>query len=942
MSRPALSSNAGPSNRGLVTASRHRRRAIGATALIAAICCSVPAYAQRGRPADKPTVKVSLETSELYAGLPFHLRVSAEGFDEQPDPEVADFEIPGCTVTFVGLQPSVSTSISNINGRVTETRQVVFQYRYRIDAPAAGSYTVPAIQVTQGALSAATRPATMKVGQLPTTRDMRVQMVLPERLVSVGETFDIFIDWYLLRDPGDQSFVVPLFDAGEWVEVRAPAGAGASAPRQTGFGRRKNALAFQVGDRAIELPYTSDSATLDGVQYSRIRFTATITPLKAGTLEIPPTIIVASFRAGTTRDRFGWRTPRMKAFKVEDVARSLQIRPLPMTGRPVSFAGAVGTGFSLQVQASKTVVQLGEPIELEILIRGDARMEGISLPDLANPEGLPADEFSIADTPTVGELVRDNDSGEIKGKRFRVTVRITSPDVTEVPRLAFGYFNPETQAYDTAYSQPVALSVAGSAVVGAGDVVSGTRKSGDLPPDADPTRPPSGGSATGDGGSSVVAELSLSQAHETMSAAWSVTSLRGLLLVLYAVPLLLLAGQLWRRKTRGARDRSSEARKARRDVERALDDAREQPAREAAPALLAALRALAGSAGRESLRGHDVIARIETVSYDPRAADKPLDGEILDLAEKLAKTLGEASRSASRAASAAVLFVTLSALALAPGEVMADPSSASASDSQPGQVSDTTSDAPGAASGGGPVTLESARAVYKRALAESERATRDARFAQAERLFRELVKTHPDRPELLTDWGNAALGARDRGTATLAYRRALALDPGSSRAERNLSWVRSQLSDDIPWPADDDAASWLFFWNEDLAVPERHLIGAVAFALAVLLLVPWSRRPSWLSWLAVLPALLWLVMMLSIAFDNPPSHDAVVIADGSILLSADSAGAPPALTTPLPAGAEVTIVESRDPWIRVALADGRREGWLQAPALARVIPRASR
>src|SRR5690606_29119674 len=124
----------------------------------------------------------------------------------------------------------------------------------------------------------------------------------------------------------------------------------------------------------------------------------------------------------------------------------------------------------------------------------------------------------------------------------------------------------------------------------------------------------------------------------------------------------------------------------------------------------------------------------------------------------------------------------------------------------------------------------------------------------------------PDRPELLADWGNAALGAQDLGRATLAYRRALALDPGVSRAERNLSWVRNRMPSWLPRPHGAGAAELLFFWNGYLAVPTRHLIGAVAFAVSVLLVVPWpwSRRRAWLRWLAIVPALIWLVMMASI------------------------------------------------------------------------------
>ena len=40
-------------------------------------------------------------------------------------------------------------------------------------------------------------------------------------------------------------------------------------------------------------------------------------------------------------------------------------------------------------------------------------------------------------------------------------------------------------------------------------------------------------------------------------------------------------------------------------------------------------------------------------------------------------------------------------------------------------------------------------------------------------LLRDLAAAHPASPDLLTDWGNAPLGAPDVRRATLAYRRAL-------------------------------------------------------------------------------------------------------------------------------------------------------------------------
>ena len=51
--------------------------------------------------------------------------------------------------------------------------------------------------------------------------------------------------------------------------------------------------------------------------------------------------------------------------------------------------------------------------------------------------------------------------------------------------------------------------------------------------------------------------------------------------------------------------------------------------------------------------------------------------------------------------------------------------------------------------------------------------------------------------------------------------------------------------------------------------------------------------------------------------------------DEVTLRSADSAGAVPAFDQPLPAGTELTIVETRDAWVRVRLADGTA-GWVSA------------
>jgi hypothetical protein len=885
---------------------------VGSAVVVAVVALMSLAGAAR---AQQVTLHVQGHGGELYAGLPFVLAVSAEGFEPEPEPTVEPFEIPGCKVTFLGVQPNISTALTIINGVRRQERKVEFVYRYRVEAPAAGDYRVPAITVSQGSTRASSRPGSvLRTVAVPSSADMRIQLELPQRALWVGETFDLHIDWLLRRDPGEPSFSIPLLDDPSWVDVHAPAITDGRRQRQT--------LTLTAGEREIEVPYVQQDVTAGGTTFTRVRMTLPVTPVKAGRLEVAPAQVVAGLQVGNRRDLFGF-SARTELFRAEDVPRVLEIRPLPLADRPPSFAGAVGTAFSIKVQASRTVVRVGEPIELEILIRGDGRMEGLSLPPLINAQGLPEALFAVVDSPATGELV-DAEGG--RGKRFRATVRLQSAEAREIPRIGFSYFDPARGQYQTVFSEPIALQVAGSSVVGAADVVSAAKRpaTNDAAGSASAGAPAAAGGALG--GSFVGADFALSSAGEALAAAWTHRELVPALAAIYAAALLLLGVRVWQVRTRRRRGQSSEVKQALGAFREALARAASAPAREAAPELLAALRGLARATGQRATG--DVIARIETESYSPAAAREPIAAAVRADAEALASEWVRAQRKAAAgAASTALVLLLPGVLAIAAGVPAAAAQTAGpAEPAEPGAVP--------AARGAG---LEDARAAYSEALAQTDRDARTRAFARAEGLFRALVDTCPDCPALLTDWGNAALGAQDLGRATLAYRRALALDPGHDRAERNLAWVRERAPAWLPRPGRESAADSLFFWHYALSLPARHVIAAVAFAAAVLLLAPWTWRPRLRRSLAVAPAVIWLAMVLSIFYAPDPGADAVVLVDATPLRTADSAGAPPALPTPLPAGAEVVIREERGSWTRVALADGTT-GWLPGSALERVQP----
>ncbi|HVY60436.1 MAG TPA: BatD family protein, partial [Planctomycetota bacterium] len=155
-------------------------------------------------PARAQQAELSASTSEIYAGMPFGLTVRASGFAEAPEPQVAgEVAIPGAQVTYVGQTPQVSSMISIVNGRRTDSRSVTFIFQWRVTPGAAGSYTVPAITVQQGATTASTRAAQFTAREVAASPDMKLRLDLPDRPVWVGETFPVHVDWLLRRDPGD-------------------------------------------------------------------------------------------------------------------------------------------------------------------------------------------------------------------------------------------------------------------------------------------------------------------------------------------------------------------------------------------------------------------------------------------------------------------------------------------------------------------------------------------------------------------------------------------------------------------------------------------------------------------------------------------------------------------------------------------------------------------
>ena len=238
--------------------------------------------------------------------------------------------------------------------------------------------------------------------------------------------------------------------------------------------------------------------------------------------------------------------------------------------------------------------------------------------------------------------------------------------------------------------------------------------------------------------------------------------------------------------------------------------------------------------------------------------------------------------------------------------------------------------------------LEQAAAAYRAALDAADRNTRLAEFRRAEMLFARLAgEDQQERPEgirnadLYVNLGNAALGAERLGPAILAYRRALALDSDHHRARQNLDHARTLLPEWVPRPEEGGLLDTFFSWSRRLSLHGLKTLAAGAFLVAAALLASSIRwRQPVLRSLALIPLAAWLVFLGVLAFRWSAEDErvAVVVLPEVVARSADSAGAPPRLPQPLPGGAELRVVATREGWARVRLYDGR-DAWVPQSAI---------
>ncbi len=176
-------------------------------------------------------------------------------------------------------------------------------------------------------------------------------------------------------------------------------------------------------------------------------------PQKTGDLDIEPLSLDVTVDVPTNkRDFFGGRIYTQTNKTVSAGKRTINVNALPTAGKPANFGGAVGE-FDFTVSTTKTSLNASESLQAIVEVNGKGNLKLFQLPKPEFPGSL-----EVYD-PEHNENVRTTLAG-MRGKvSDSYTIVPSFKGKYPMPSIAFSYFNPKTEKYNTVNSGEILINV---------------------------------------------------------------------------------------------------------------------------------------------------------------------------------------------------------------------------------------------------------------------------------------------------------------------------------------------------------------------------------------------------------------------------------------------------------------------------------------------------
>ena len=424
-----------------------------------------------------PELGVEAETSDIFFGESLRYRITIKNMETPVSPDISglntDFDVES-----LGNQSQNQQSIFFANGQMTKNIVYSHIYDYRLTPRHAGQLAIPAPFALVNGTRILGRALPLTVRAQEKQDIALLEIVCNRPRVYPTQPFDLTLRILLKplpdndRDPISVmtppelniTWLMPIDglstpEIKDWLSsMVSNNGRGFSIQGVTAGGRF-----FDQGLAVLNLFKGRESRkALDGSQinYYVYELTRRFTPQKIGSFSFGPVTMKGTFVDGVQDRHYAARR-----LVVSTPAKSVEVREVPPPVPP-TFCGGVGK-YTFAASAAPLALRVGDPLTLKLEVErqpGSGSLDLLSAPNIANSHEM-SNDFDIIDKSPTGHSEGDK-------KTFSYALRPKRAGV-QIPGFNVTTFDPETEHYIQANTEPIKLTVTQAAQVNAQDLVSG-------------------------------------------------------------------------------------------------------------------------------------------------------------------------------------------------------------------------------------------------------------------------------------------------------------------------------------------------------------------------------------------------------------------------------------------------------------------------------------
>lgn len=876
------------------------------------------------------TVRCDAEPRQIFVGQKAIYQILVRGSGEAE--LVTAPACPGLTITKTQEGPiNQSRGVIIINGQRRERSNVDYAFLFEVSAEKPGQYTIPDPVLSVNGKTLRGTPVSILVEGASAQDLAFVEMTADNERIVRGEQVTLTVSVLLkhLTAPAPNPDPLSFNDRGTLFERGVPAPAITlpwlpNAPLGlAGFDLRKWAgnvvnktTGFRMDPRQVDSRLVDARLRIAGeiddverrdaagslAKYRRYRFAIVLRGETVGTYDLPAAALEGQL-AAKLGNEFRWRE-----IFVRSQPLTIRVEEPPVEGKPASFRGAIGSFRFTGSPPIPATVSVGEPVYLTYVVEGQGYLKGVDL-DLAAMLGptFRVDPPKVLDSLEPGE---EKPAGfpDRPGtwRQFEFKVRPLSTEVNAIPEIEFSFFDSRRRTYETLRLDPVTIIVRAGPESGSSGVMVATGESGN--------------SRSEDlvATSALAANVDdLNNLRNQLPNPWLPVGLLAALLPAY----VSIAFFVKRRRALIADPLLLRRKMA---LARAMDrirDARAQLNGAPAEAQKIALQALLGYAADREGMAEEALTNAEFLHLVERREE--------DAPEWIAPLKGLCDAVEASAFGGAVVSNAEAAQRIDAGEKFLA-----------SRKRQRTPAAAGLLLAGVLFSLGSmALSQDAQGFQTAQSAFLAGRHDEAALEFRKLLHDGYENGYVLYNLGNAELRAGRLGASIAAYRRAALYLPGDANLEMNLGKALERRQQQFSLKSERAVLDYVLFWRGKLTCQAEAWIAlacaALAFALALLRLYL-GRKAQGVKWIILVAALVSLLFLASAVLDYLALKDrdhGAITANGTLLLRWPASDAEKSYEQPVDDGAEFRVLDRRDGWLKVLVAD-RFEGWVRESSAA--------